>query len=191
MRLNEILAINLRALMDNRDDLGTQQSIRDKAAKLGYRLSQSSVQRILAREVHTSLDIVEQLAEVYGVQPLDLMRIAKSASGQTTIPPSYDEQKLLIAWRQLRDDDKHKVMAYIAVANIDRRAKPNDNNELQLDKAQSLPSNMEAAARRASGKMTESVTNVSVTTNHAEAKGNQESGSRPSARKKPTKHAAR
>jgi transcriptional regulator with XRE-family HTH domain len=118
MELREILAKRLRALMDERPDLDTQTKIHQRSAKVskdGRGISQSTVQRVLKKEVHTSLDVLEILAAIFGVSPLDLLKATDAMDHSETIT-NYDERHLLLAWRCLADADKHKVMAFISVA---------------------------------------------------------------------------
>ena len=68
MELKEILSQNLRALMKQRLDLSTQVKLHKRTG-----LSQSTIQRVLSRQVHTGLDVLETLANAFGVAPIALL----------------------------------------------------------------------------------------------------------------------
>jgi len=144
MELKDILATRLRSLMDHRPDLDTQTKIHKKTG-----LSQSTVQRILAREVHTSLDIVELLAHAFGVNPQDLIKPLKVDEYQS-ITPNYEETTLLIAWRKLSEEDKHRAMAYISVSVETRIRQDPKARQINLNLEQPVPAKLSAAVRRAS-----------------------------------------
>lgn len=72
MELREILARNLRTLMRDHPDLDTQVKIRERSKEYTpdeKGLSQSTIQRILACEVHTGLDVLQVLSKVFGTSP--------------------------------------------------------------------------------------------------------------------------
>lgn len=77
MELKEILAQNLRTLMKkHRESLGTQVKIRERSKEYTLDekgLAQATIQRILAREVHTGLDVLHVLAKVFDVEPAALI----------------------------------------------------------------------------------------------------------------------
>ena len=86
MELKEILAQNLRDLMKkHRESLGTQIKIRERSKEYTLDekgLAQATIQRILAREVHTGLDVLHVLAKVFEVEPAALI------SQNMTVAPS-------------------------------------------------------------------------------------------------------
>lgn len=147
MELKDILALRLRALMDQRPDLDTQIKIHKRTG-----LSQSTVQRILAREVHTALDVVERLAEAFRVKPIDLIKPIEHDDETKSIAPSYDELQLILAWRKLTEEDKHRAMTYMSVA---AEVKPKRQNagarQVKVDSEHPVPAHLSAAVKNESG----------------------------------------
>jgi len=85
--LREILAANLRELMAKRLDLDTQVKIRERSKQFtedGKGLSQSTIQRILACQVHAGIDTLATLAQVFGVSAVGL--ISKPGATQAAAP---------------------------------------------------------------------------------------------------------
>jgi predicted transcriptional regulator len=151
MRLNQILADRLSALKDDRSDLDTQAKIHARALALHFTLSQSSIQRILRAEVHTSLDIVEQLAEIFGVHPMELLKEKTAGETSTVAPASYEEKELLKVWRKLKEETRHQAMAFMTVAAQTRRRHndaPQHNTNEHISK---VPDSSVAALKRAAG----------------------------------------
>lgn len=105
--------------MDLRPDLDTQTKIAHRTG-----VSQSTIQRVLTKEVHTSIDVVAALATAFGVTPQSLITPISTASKSDTageLAPTYDERRLLLAWRQLNDTQRSEVLGYMNVANTSRR----------------------------------------------------------------------
>ena len=148
LHLKDVLAMRLRGLMDQRPDLDTQTKIHKKTD-----LSQSTVQRILSRQVHTSLDIVETLAGAFGVSPLNLLKPISAEDADQPIAPSYDEIQLLVGWRKLSDEDKHRAMAFISVS-AQTRSSVHDRGarQINLNSEQLIPAPLSAAISRASAR---------------------------------------
>jgi transcriptional regulator with XRE-family HTH domain len=122
MQLNEILAVRLTDLMRNRPDLDTQTKLHKATG-----LSQSTFQRMLSKQVHIGLDVLEITAEAFGVPPESLIAQLEDDGRELQITPSYDELELLRAWRKLPADDKHIVMAFIKMTNKVKSKKPPPN----------------------------------------------------------------
>jgi len=115
-RLQDILADNLTALMEEREDLATQGKISARTKRYtqtGTPLAQSSIGRIVNKQVHTSLDIVELLAQVFQTSPLDLLTKRRKVQREAL---THHEWEIIDLWRQLKDDDKAKLMAYLSIA---------------------------------------------------------------------------
>ena len=158
MELKDNLALRLRALMDRRPDLDTQSKIHKKTG-----LSQSSVQRVLAREVHTGLDVLQLLADAFGVNPLDLIKALDSADDAESISPNYDEERLIKAWRKLSDEDKHRAMAFITVSGL-TRIKHNDGaKQIDIDQSHSTPSGRMAPHNKATERDPSPAPKITVT----------------------------
>ena len=163
MELKDILALRLRALMDQRPDLDTQTKIHKKTG-----LSQSTIQRILAREVHTALDVVQKLADAYRVKPLDLIKPMGQEDQQINITPNYDEQQLIIAWRKLTDEDQHRAMSFISVS-VETRKKRQDGQARQIlvNSEQPVPAPLSAAVKKASARKPADRTRINAEDSHA------------------------
>ena len=153
MRLNQILAARLSELKDARPDLDTQEKIRLRAAELHYTLSQSTAQRILSANVHTSLDIVEQLAEVFGVPALELLRDKSKAADPLEVPASYEERELLKVWRMCSEESKHQAMAFMAVSAQTKRRRNDAERSIDVDHSSKVPRESVAAHQRAAGEV--------------------------------------
>lgn len=111
MELRDILADNLSLLMKARYDLDTQVKLSRRTG-----VSQSTIQRVLSREVHTNLDVVAALARAFGVAPRALLEPTNASKAAPALPPSPDELALLRDWRKLANADKRRVMAFIHVS---------------------------------------------------------------------------
>jgi hypothetical protein len=73
--VEKILAANVRALMLAHADLNTQMKVAEatRRASRGPTIDQTTVGRILAAKHKAQLDTVEVLAEVFGVEPYQLL----------------------------------------------------------------------------------------------------------------------
>jgi transcriptional regulator with XRE-family HTH domain len=97
MELKELLAQNLRALMKQRLDLSTQVKLHKRTG-----LSQSTIQRVLAKEVHTGLDVLDTLAKAFGVAPTALISQGMTVpsildDSQNQAPSTHSENALTLA----------------------------------------------------------------------------------------------
>ncbi|MFM0595348.1 helix-turn-helix domain-containing protein [Paraburkholderia dilworthii] len=102
-RLNtkQILAANLRRLMDASDTLDTQVKV---AARAG--IAQSTVGRLLRGEVHPQLDQVEAIATAFRITVGELLT-DHSSRAESEIP--YDKA----AYAQLPDQEKTQIAEFI------------------------------------------------------------------------------
>lgn len=98
--LRETLARRLRELMGAHLGMDTQVKV---AAKSG--VSQSTVQRILARDQAATVDLLEQLASAFGVRKPQYFLL------------NQDELDLLTAWAGLSSADKDRAMGFIHVTS--------------------------------------------------------------------------
>ena len=73
---NEILAKNIRSLMEGHPTLGTQVALAKRAG-----IAQSSIGRILSAAVHPQLDAIEAIASAFKVSVADLLSEAADAPG--------------------------------------------------------------------------------------------------------------
>lgn len=148
MELKDILAIRLRALMDARPELDTQTKLHKRTG-----LSQSTIQRVLTRQVHTGLDILEALAKAFHVDPLSLIAPIKEGADAGAVAPSADELILLNEWRKLTDEEKHTVSGYIGLVVARKAPTPAENNSpIGLNSVTKIPAAMVAAVQRASSR---------------------------------------
>jgi transcriptional regulator with XRE-family HTH domain len=162
MELKDILALRLRSLMDQRPDLDTQTKIHKKTG-----LSQSTIQRILAREVHTALDVLQKLADAYRVKPLDLIKPMGNDEQQIHIAPNYDEQQLILAWRKLTDEDQHRAMSFISVSAETRKNRQDGTaRQLLVNSEQPVPASMSAAVKKASARKPGDRTGINAEDSH-------------------------
>lgn len=150
--LKNILAQRLRALMHARPDLDTQVKI-----ARGAGVSQSTVGRVLAAEVHTNLDVVESLANAFRIHPLALLSDPAQMTQPDAMAAGYQERQLLAAWRLLSPAQQHAVMGYIEVASLGAGAlllsgTAPASESLQVDAVGHVPDGAKAAVRRAAGR---------------------------------------
>lgn len=150
--LKDILAARIRALMEARTDLDTQVKIAKKAG-----VSQSTVGRILSREVHTSLDVLEAIAEAFGVHPLSLVSDPREMSHGSALAVDYSERQLLDAWRRLAPQQQHAVMGYIEVATSRTGISPSVGSRVTpeseaVEDVREVHAGDKAAVRRAAGR---------------------------------------
>lgn len=150
--LKDLLALRLRQLMDQRPDLDTQTKVAQRAG-----VGQSTVARILSREVHTSLDVVEALAGAFGIHPLHLLTDPAEISQPGAVAAGYQERALLSAWRLLAPAQQHAVMGYLHVVTLAQGALPTASpaaaaESLQVDAISHVPDGAKAAVRRAAAR---------------------------------------
>lgn len=149
--LKDVLAARLRVLMAERDDLDTQARVAQRAG-----VSQSTVGRILSREVHTSLDVLEALAAAFRVHPLSLVSDPRDMTQASAAAVDYSERLLLEAWRRLAPQQQHAVMGYIEVAtarSVLAGTKPATTAEsAAVETVSEVPAGAKAAVRRAASR---------------------------------------
>jgi transcriptional regulator with XRE-family HTH domain len=136
--LRDTLARRLRHLMDNTVGLDTQVKV---SAKSG--LSQSTVQRLLARDQAATVDVIEQLAAAFGIKRAEWFLL------------SDDEVTLLSQWKRLNEADRQKVLGFISVT-APQAGQYHLHQQLNIDSVGSVPAPLQAATRRASARRPES-----------------------------------
>ncbi|WP_081935646.1 helix-turn-helix transcriptional regulator [Burkholderia sp. 9120] len=99
-RANEILARNIRRLMDGHPTLATQTALARRAG-----ISQSSIQRVLTAAVHPQLDVIEAIANSFRVTPAQLLMEDLDTG---TVQISRDDMGL----EDLPEADREKVASY-------------------------------------------------------------------------------
>lgn len=118
--VRQVLAHNLRQLMANRPDLGTQKKIEKRCG-----VSQSGVSQMLRPDNPTAkspkLTQVEKVAQAFGLATwqllLDPQTVGKEMAELLMRPPVQDDDKRLEKWekptaaaeRALRGTSKHKA----------------------------------------------------------------------------------
>lgn len=121
MELREILAVNLRALMEKRLDLNTQMKIRKATCVVDPvtqtietpSLTQSTIQRVLTAQVHATLDTLQRLADAFHVQPASLITPKDAKPGSA--PDTSDFGRILLdAFEALPQDPALRADAYSA-----------------------------------------------------------------------------
>lgn len=150
--LRDILSSRLRELMDQRADLDTQVKVSKRAC-----IGQSTVGRILSRDVHTSLDVVEAIASAFRVHPLSLLTDPRDMTVASGAAIGYEERELLRAWRLLSPDQQHAVMGYIEVATAHSAGiAPNprvaSGESLTVDSQREVPAGDKASVARAAAR---------------------------------------
>lgn len=148
MELKDILALRLRALMDSRPDLDTQMKLRERIALSRDKFSQATIQRILSRQVHTGLDVLQDIAEAFGVPPTSLLEPITDSASVDKITPSIEEVALLHHWRKLDELEKHTVMGYLGLVGAAKTPRLSSNRKTTLDD-DLPPDTMSAAHNRA------------------------------------------
>jgi len=148
MELKDILALRLRALMDARPDLDTQIKLHKRIG-----MSQSTIQRVLSRQVHTGLDVLAALAHAFGVQPTDLLQPIEDGNVLPKMAPNAEEMSLLQQWRNLDDLEKQTVLGYIGLVAAKKQPWSGGNSrQVNINHDVPVPANMVAAVQRASSK---------------------------------------
>ncbi|ASL45107.1 hypothetical protein bAD24_I16660 [Burkholderia sp. AD24] len=110
-RANEILARNIRRLMDGHPTLATQTALARKAG-----ISQSSIQRVLTAAVHPQLDVIEAIANSLRVTPAQLL-MEDLDVGTVEIPRDRSELG------DLSEIDKEKVASYVRFLKYENQVK--------------------------------------------------------------------
>lgn len=98
-RANEVLAANIRRLMENHPTLNTQAALSRRS-----KVAQSSIARIIGAAVHPQLDVIEAIAGAFGLTVSDLLSEGRHASGS-----SYDQEK----FAALPAEERGKAESYI------------------------------------------------------------------------------
>lgn len=97
--IGAIIARNLREWMDKSETLNTQAKLQKES-----RVSQSTIQRVLSREVDPTVSVVNSLAGAFGRSGYELLMPATDSRHIT-----YDRD----AFRALSEDDKSKISSFI------------------------------------------------------------------------------
>lgn len=172
MELKDILAIRLRALMDVRPDLDTQVKIHKRTG-----MSQSTINRVLNRQVHTGLDVLTALAAAFGVSPTDLIAPIEGSDALPVMAPHAEEVSLLQQWRQLDDLEKHTVLGYIGLVVAKKQPwSGSTSRQVNINRDVPVPANMVAAVQRASSTPGSEVIERSL---GKKSNGKKEGGSQP------------
>lgn len=98
-KLRDKLARRMREYMRSDLTADTQTKVADKSG-----VSQSSVQRLLARDQSATVDMLEQLARAFSVKRPECLLLED------------DEIALLTAWGKLSEAERVRVLGYIEVA---------------------------------------------------------------------------
>lgn len=116
--LRERLASRLRRLMDENPALDTQVKVSKKSG-----VSQSTVQRVLSRDVAATLDVVEDIAKAFSQRPPSLLLLDDK------------EAEMLSAWLTLDEMDRGEVIrfAILLAHRSGRSPSPRLEFELQRD----------------------------------------------------------
>lgn len=131
----EYLARHLRELMKQTPALDTQTKVANKSG-----LSQSTVQRVLAKEQSATVDVLDDLARAFDISPPRYFLLEK------------EERDLLRRFVQLRQEDKSRIMAFIDVAAQSSQKDTSQSNKLSFSSVRNVPPEMHGALDRASGR---------------------------------------
>jgi transcriptional regulator with XRE-family HTH domain len=111
--LKEILATNLTALMR---DHATLNSVAEVAERSG--VGRGTVDRVKKAEVSTSIDVIEKLADAFGVTPTALLSQAlgrQSAEARETATKVEPDEiiRMIIMYGQSTNPAKIRIMRYM------------------------------------------------------------------------------
>ena len=136
-KLRDRVARLLRGLMDNTPALNTQPKVAARA-----KISQSTVQRVLSRSQAPTVDLIDDIARAFDIQPSQYFLLDK------------EEIELLRRFARLNHVDKERIIAFIDVATqtASGRHQLNIVDELQA------PPELRAALERAQGRVPTSET---------------------------------
>lgn len=130
--------------MLQRWDLDTQAKV---AAAAG--VSQSTVGRVLAADVHAHLDVVEAIAKAFGVHPITLLTDPRDVALGSPAAAGYAERELLSAWRLLAPEQQHAVMGYLTVVTTRHKDYSDVNKETPAESERVLARYQAPAGERA------------------------------------------
>jgi DNA-binding Xre family transcriptional regulator len=99
--IRQVIAMNVRALRDHVFAELPNETARNKQLAEAAGTTLSQIQRVIAQDLGTSVDFVEQLARALGCRPQDLLTpYFLSSAGQT--PPEHPPDAELIEQETLR-----------------------------------------------------------------------------------------
>lgn len=131
--LRDRLARRLREMMSTNITLDTQVKV---AAKSG--VSQSTVQRVLAKEQAATLDVIQSFAQAFGIKCPEHFLL------------NTEELELLTQWGRLSTGDRARVLGFIAVTASEPTR--NETSTLSFRTDSAIPPKMAAATGRATGR---------------------------------------
>lgn len=134
-KLRELLSHRLRVLMEATPALDTQTKVSKKA-----KVSQSTVQRILSKDVAATVDVIEDLGRAFGLKPPSL------------ILSEEKEAELLKVWLDLNELDQSEVQRF-ALMLAQRGTKPTQPR-LDFEVRREVPLLQKVANMRASARPT-------------------------------------
>lgn len=73
MSAREVLATNLRSLMDSNPRYGTTVALEKATEELGCKVGKSTIDRALKHQTTLNLDYIEVIARVFGLDPWQLL----------------------------------------------------------------------------------------------------------------------
>ncbi|MEM5449871.1 helix-turn-helix domain-containing protein [Paraburkholderia guartelaensis] len=98
-RANEVLAANIRRLLETHPILNTQAALAKRAG-----IAQSSIARVISAAVHPQLDVIESIAAAFKVSIADLLTEGDAS-------PSHGLE--LEKFAELPEEDKEKAASYV------------------------------------------------------------------------------
>ncbi len=131
--LRDRLARRLRELMATNLALDTQVKVAQKSG-----VSQSTVQRVLAKDQAATVDTIQSFAHAFGIKCPELLLL------------DAQERELLTQWGRLSTGDRAKVLGFIAVTASDPATGQPPTFSFRSDSA--IPPDMAAATGRATGR---------------------------------------
>jgi transcriptional regulator with XRE-family HTH domain len=141
--LQDRLARRLRTLMEQTPSLDTQVKVSKRAA-----VSQSTVQRILSKQVWANLDVVEDLARAFGIKPAHAL-LADDA-----------EATLLQVWHTMSELDKTEVIRFAQLLHNRQARQPAPR--LEFSEIEESGPALQAAVTRAAGRPISNVTQATT-----------------------------
>lgn len=128
MEIRSVLARRLRALMEARASIDTQQKLADRAG-----IGQSTVQRLLNCEQAATVDVLDKLSQACGVEPGDLLAADDESAN------------LLSMYRRLGDNDRQRVLGFLQVTTEAEVARAT----IDFASSRALPASSMSALQRA------------------------------------------
>jgi transcriptional regulator with XRE-family HTH domain len=136
MELRERLADRLRDLMDAHPNLDTQTKLAAHS-----RVSQSTIQRLLALEQSATIDVLDRIAKAFRMSAWEL------------IIPDLQSAKMTRDFSKLSDTDKQRLMHFMEFSlATDQGFVHHQSAQLDIHSRTAIPQHLSAAQKKASSR---------------------------------------